>query len=186
MNKRKDFPAIYFTVFRRCLLVVLLFFLFFFLLYCITTVTPFIKSLRSGRVLDQSQKKCRFFAEIKVCCKFFQLQPKRETSFSSLRDRLEKSVIISPSNWTIWAGLRGTSGFLPVPMNAVTLTNWMNEIYKLGATGSRSQSICELTVPTQPVMWMMWWVKVVHNTGVYVPYSSRTVVWVLLRPTRTR
>ena len=28
--------------------------------------------------------------------------------------------------------------------------------------------------------------KVDHTTGVYVPYSFRTVVWVLLRPTRTR
>ena len=27
--------------------------------------------------------------------------------------------------------------------------------------------------------------KVDHTTGVYVPYSFRTVVWVLLRPTRT-
>ena len=25
-------------------------------------------------------------------------------------------------------------------------------------------------------MWMMWWVKVDHNTGVYVPYYFRTVV----------
>ena len=55
-----------------------------------------------------------------------------------------------------------------------------------GATGSRSQSIYELTVPIQPMMWMMWCVKVDHNTEVYVPYSFRTVVWVLLRPTRTR
>ena len=55
-----------------------------------------------------------------------------------------------------------------------------------GANGSRSRSIYELTVPTQPVMWMMWCVKADHNTGVYVPYSFRTVVWVLLRPTRTR
>ena len=99
----------------------------FFWLYCITTVTPFIRrsqgwSLRSGRVLDQSQQKCRFFAEIRVCCKFLQLQPKRETSFSCLRDRHEKSFIISPSNWTICAGLRGTSGFRPVPVTAVALT----------------------------------------------------------------
>ena len=50
---------------------------------------------------------------------------------------------------------------------------------------SRSQSICELTVPTQPMMWMMWWVNVDHNTEVYVPYSFRTVVKVLLRPART-
>ena len=27
--------------------------------------------------------------------------------------------------------------------------------------------------------------EVGHTTGVYVPYSFRTVVWVLLRPTRT-
>ena len=38
----------------------------FFWLYCITTVTPFIRqsqgwSLWSGRVLHQSQQKCRFF-----------------------------------------------------------------------------------------------------------------------------
>ena len=45
-----------------------------------------------------------------------------------------------------------------------------------GATGSRSQSICELTVPTKPMMWMMWWKKVDHNIGVYVPYSFQTVV----------
>ena len=62
-------------------------------------------SFRSGRVLDQPQQKFRLFAEIQVCCKFFQPQTKRETSFSSLRDRLEKSFIISPSNWTICAGL---------------------------------------------------------------------------------
>ena len=55
-----------------------------------------------------------------------------------------------------------------------------------GAAGSRSQSICELTVPTQPMMQMMWCAKVDHNTGVYVSYSFRTVVWVLLRPRRTR
>ena len=36
-----------------------------------------------------------------------------------------------------------------------------------------------------PMMWMMWCVKVDHNTGLYIPYSFRTVVWVLLRPTRT-
>ena len=29
-------------------------------------------------------------------------------------------------------------------------------------------------------------VKVGHTIGVYVPYSFRTVVWVLLSPTRTR
>ena len=38
----------------------------------------------------------------------------------------------------------------------------------------------------QPMMWMMWWVKVDHNNGVYVPCSFRIVVWVLLPPSRTR
>lgn len=47
-------------------------------------------------------------------------------------------------------------------------------------------SIHELTVPTQPMMWMMWHVKVDHTAGVYTPYTFRTVVWVVLCPTRTR
>ena len=57
-----------------------------------------------------------------------------------------------------------------------------------GVTGSHSQSIYELTLPTQPMMWVMWCdcVKVGHTTRVYVPYTFRTVVWVLLRFTRTR
>ena len=64
----------------------------FFWLYSITTVSPFKRrsqdwSFLSGcRVLDESQQKCRFFAEIQIHCKVFQLQPKRETSFSSLGD----------------------------------------------------------------------------------------------------
>ena len=32
----------------------------------------------------------------------------------------------------------------------------------------------------------MWCVKVDHNTGICTPYSFPTVMWVLLRPTRTR
>ena len=42
--------------------------------------TVFCWSLRSGRVLDQSQQKCHFFffAEIRISCKIFQLQPKKE------------------------------------------------------------------------------------------------------------
>ena len=58
---KKDLPAEYSTAIW-CLFVVLL----VFWLYCITTVTPFIEqsegwSLRSGRVLDQSQQECHFF-----------------------------------------------------------------------------------------------------------------------------
>ena len=118
---KKVLPAIYSTVFR-CLLVVLLVSLALLHNHCYS----FIRrsqgwSLRSGNVLDQSQQKCLFFAEIQVRCKCFQLQPKRKTSFSSLRDWLEKSFIISPSNWTICAGLRGTSGFRPVSVSAVRL-----------------------------------------------------------------
>ena len=63
---KKDLPAIYSTVFR-CLLV--------------TRERSQGWSLRSGKDLDQSPQKCRFFPEIQVCCKFLQLQPKRETSF---------------------------------------------------------------------------------------------------------
>ena len=45
-------------------------------------------------------------------------------------------------------------------------------------TGLRSHARCHPYPIPQPV-------KVGHTTGVYVPYSFRTVVWVLLRPTRT-
>ena len=53
----------------------------------------------------------------------FQLQPKKETSSSSLGDQLEKRSIISPSNRAICAGLRGTSGFRSVPVTTVALIN---------------------------------------------------------------
>ena len=118
MNK-KDLTAMYSTVFWRLLVVVLVFWL-----YCINTVTPFIRrsegwSFRSGRVLDQSQQKCRFFAEIQIRCKVFQFQP----SSYSLGDRLDKSFIISSSNRVICAGRQGTSGFRSVLVTTVALIN---------------------------------------------------------------
>ena len=45
-------------------------------------------------------------------------------------------------------------------------------------TGLRSHARCHPYPIPQPV-------KVGHTTGVYVPQSFQTVVWVLLRPTRT-
>ena len=99
-----------------------------FWLYCITTVTPFIErsegwSLRSVGVLDQSQQECRFFRRNSNPLQTFQLRPKRETSSSCLEDQLEKRSIIFPSNRAICAGLRDTSGFRPVPVTTVALTN---------------------------------------------------------------
>jgi len=49
----------------------------------------------------------------------------------------------------------------------------------IGTNGThRSHARCHPYPIPQPV-------KVGHTTGVYFPYSFRTVVWVLLRPTRT-
>ena len=115
----QDLPAMYSTAFW-CLFVVLLFFGFI----AKTTVTPFIErregwSLRSGRVLDQLQQECRFFRRNSNSLQISQLQLNRQTSSSSLGDRLEKRSIISPSNRAICAGLRGTSGFRPVPVTTV-------------------------------------------------------------------
>ena len=78
-------------------------FYWFFWLYCITAVTPFIErsegwSLRSVGVLDQSQQECRFFRRNSNSLQTFQLQPKRETSSSSLEDQFEIRSIISPPN----------------------------------------------------------------------------------------
>ena len=89
---KKVLPAIY-SAAVWCLFVVLL----FFWLYCVTTVTPFIErsegwSLPSVGVLDQSQKQCRFFRRNSNPLRIFQLQPKKETSSSSLGDRLEKKI----------------------------------------------------------------------------------------------
>ena len=146
MNK-KVLPAIY-SAAVWCLFVVLL----FFWLYCVTTVTPFIErsegwSLPSVGVLDQSQKKCRFFRRNSNPLQIFQFQPKKETSSSSLGDRLEKKSIISPSNRAICAGLRGKSGFRAVPVTTVALTKVSNFKCKLVArvtfstyaTGARAE-----------------------------------------------
>ena len=49
----------------------------------------------------------------------------------------------------------------------------------IGTKGThRSHARCHPYPIPQPV-------KVGHTTGVYNPYSFRTIVWVLLRPTRT-
>ena len=119
MNQ-KDLPSC--NLFHIVLMSVCRFTVFW--LYCVTTVTPFIErsegwSLRSVGVLDQSQQECRFFRRNSNPLQIFQLQPKKETSSSSLGDRLEKKSIISPSNRAICAGLRGTSGFRPVPVTTV-------------------------------------------------------------------
>ena len=132
MNK-KVLPAIY-SAAVWCLFVVLL----FFWLYCVTTVTPFIErsegwSLPSVGVLDQSLKKCRFFRRNSNPLQIFQLQPKKETCSSSLRDRLKKKSIISSSNRAICAGLRGKSGFSAVPVTTVALTKVSNFKCKLVA-----------------------------------------------------
>ena len=120
---RKDLPAMYSTAFW-CLIVVY----WFFWLYCVTTVTPFKErsegwSLRSVGVLDQLQQECRFFDRNSNPLQIFQLRPRKETSSSPLGDRLEKRSIISPLNRDICAGLRGTSGFRPVPVTTVAPTN---------------------------------------------------------------
>ena len=117
-----------------CLIVVY----WFFWLYCVTTVTPFIErsegwSLRSVGVLDQPQQECRFFRRNSSPLQTSQLQPKRETSSSSLGDHLVKRSIISPSNRAICAGLRGTSGFRAVPVTTVALTKVSNFKCKLVA-----------------------------------------------------
>ena len=49
-------------------------------------------------------------------------------------------------------------------------------ILSLGADGSRYQSICELTEPSQPMMSDDVLTQIDHNTGNYVPYSLRILV----------
>ena len=121
---KKDLPAIYSTVFRCLLSVLLFFFLGLLHNHCYSLHKTY--EVKAGHFdlagsWTSRNKMPLFCRNLQVCCKFFRLQPKRETSFSSLRDRLKKSFIISPSYWTICAGLRGTSGFRPVPVTNVAL-----------------------------------------------------------------
>ena len=106
---KKDLPAIYSTVFR-CLLVVLLVSLALLHNHCYS----FIRqgqgwSLRSGNVLDQSQQKCRFFAEIQVCCKFFQLQPKRVGFLLERKRKFSSWVAVEKICSRHWTKARRTS-----------------------------------------------------------------------------
>ena len=84
-----------------CLIVVY----WFFWLNYVTTVTPFISfrntlersELRSVGVLDQSQQKCRFFAEIQIHCKLFTSSPRGKPllpllEISSKKDQIEPFV----------------------------------------------------------------------------------------------
>ena len=53
---------------------------------------------------------------------------------------------------------------------------WARTSAYKGATGSALIPFMSLLYPPNP--WCEWCVKVGHTTGVYVPYSFRTVVWV--------
>ena len=90
MNK-KDLLAMYSTAFW-CLIVVY----WLFWLYCVTTVTPFIErsegwSVRSVRVLDQSQQECRFFLpKFKSTANFSSPAQERNLFFLSGRSARKK------------------------------------------------------------------------------------------------
>ena len=85
----------YSTVFL-CLFFVLLFFFFGFIAnhrYSLQKT----KSRQPGHsICWTSRNKNAVFGEIRIRYKFFQLQPKKETSSSSLGDRREKSFINFP------------------------------------------------------------------------------------------
>ena len=51
----------------------------------------------------------------------------------------------------------------------------LGRLHTKGADGSRYQSICELTKPSQPMMSDDVLTQIDHNTGNYVPYSFRIV-----------
>ena len=73
---------------------------------------PFVRrswSLRSGNVVDQSQQKCRFFAEIQVCCKFFQLQPKRVGFLLERKRKFSSWVAVEKICSRHWTKARRTS-----------------------------------------------------------------------------
>ena len=122
MNE-KYLPLMYSFVFCRVFIV-----LVDFRLHCVTTVTPFIRrsqgwSLRSGRDPGRVTPKTVLFRGNSNPLQFFQLQPKKETSSSSLHYQLKKSFILSLPNRTICAVLWGPSGFPLKPVTAFAPTS---------------------------------------------------------------
>ena len=97
----------------------------------------------AGSWTMQSRQKCCFFADIQIHCKFFLLQPKKETSSSSLRD----------SNRTICAKLQGLSGFPPVPFGCLCAYQL---IYILKFIGHLARVVID-TDTIGARVW--WWVK---------------------------
>ena len=121
MNKQV-LPTIYSTAFW-CLFVVLLFFFFssiakLLLLLSQNEVKAGHFNL-SGSWTIRKKNAVFFFHRNSNPLQIFQLQPKKETSSSSLGDRREKKSTISSSNRAICAGIRGTSGFRPVPVTTI-------------------------------------------------------------------
>ena len=146
MNK-KYLPLMYSFVFCRVFIV-----LVDFRLHCVTTVTPFIRrsqgwSLRSGRDPGRVAPKTVLFRGNSNPLQLFQLQPKKETSSSSLHYRLEKSFILSLPNRTICAVLRAHLAFvsslwppLRLPAN---LHLKLESCFPHGPTGVIWSSSCE-------------------------------------------
>ena len=94
---------------------------------CITTVPPLKGrsqrwSIWSGRDLDQSQKMPFFLPKFNPPQSFSAPAPGEKNLFFLSGKSAQKCLIISPSSWAICTWLRGTSGFLPVPVDIVMPT----------------------------------------------------------------
>ena len=66
-------------------------------------------------------------------------------------------------------------------INRLTVLKLRRQHTKAPLAGAIGPFFMSLLYP--PNAWCKWCVKLGHTTGVYVPYSFRTVVWVLLPPT---
>ena len=80
-----------------------------------------------------------------------------------------------------WEGNRRT--LFTLYINMLTVLKLRRQHTKAPLAGAIGPFFMSLLYP--PNAWCKWCVKLGHTTGVYVPYSFRTVGWVLLRPTRT-
>ena len=79
-----------------------------------------------------------------------------------------------------WKDTRRT--LFTIYINMLTVLKLGRQHTKGPLAGAIGPFFMSLLYPPNP--WCEWCVKVGHTPRVYVPYSFRTGVWVLLRPTR--
>ena len=109
-----------------------------------------------------------------------------KTSIKNLKEYKHNFKVINEwmNEWRVVDERTTDVPYLQYILNMWTVSSDVS-IQKAPLTAALSPFMSLLYPPNPWCEWCDVW-RLPHNTGVYVPYSFPTVVWVLLRPTRTK